>query len=54
MARLARQLTIEAALLVALASFLGLGVARLTVPVLASLIPERVLRGMPYFQVGPL
>ncbi len=50
MARLARQLIIEAALMVALASFFGLGVARVIVPILASLIPERVLRGMPYFQ----
>jgi macrolide transport system ATP-binding/permease protein len=53
MARLARQLMIEAALMVSLASFLGIGVARGTVSVLASLIPERILRGMPYFQSVP-
>jgi predicted permease len=50
MARLARQLMIEAALMVALSLSLGLAAASGGVRILASLIPERVLRGMPYFQ----
>ena len=49
-ARLTRQLLIEAALLVALSVSCGLAVAWGAVRLLAALIPERVLRGMPYFQ----
>lgn len=50
LARLTRQLVIEAALLVALSVFFGLVAAWGTVRLLAALIPERVLRGMPFFQ----
>jgi macrolide transport system ATP-binding/permease protein len=49
-ARLGRQLMIEAALLVALSLLFGLAAAKVAVQVLASQIPERVLRGMPYFR----
>jgi macrolide transport system ATP-binding/permease protein len=49
-ARLTRQLIIEAALLVAISVSFGLGAAWGGVQLLASLIPERVLRGMPFFQ----
>jgi macrolide transport system ATP-binding/permease protein len=49
-ARLTRQLVIEAALLVALSVSCGLAAAWGAVQLLAALIPERVLRGMPYFQ----
>ena len=50
LARLTRQLVIEAALLIALSVSFGLAAAWGTVHLLASLIPERVLRGMPFFQ----
>lgn len=50
LARLTRQLVIEAALLVALSVSFGLGAAWGAVDLLAALIPERVLRGMPFFQ----
>jgi macrolide transport system ATP-binding/permease protein len=49
-ARLTRQLVIEAALLVALSVCFGLAAAWGAVDLLAALIPERVLRGMPFFQ----
>jgi predicted permease len=49
-ARLTRQLIIEAALLVAISVTFGLGAAWGGVQLLASIIPERVLRGMPFFQ----
>jgi predicted permease len=48
--RLTRQLVIEAALLVALAVCFGFTAAWAAVQLLAALIPNRVLRGMPYFQ----
>ena len=50
LARLTRQLVIEAAVLVALSVSFGLAAAWGAVRLLASLIPERVLRGMPYFE----
>jgi len=50
LARLARQLVIEASLLVALSVSLGFAAAWAAVDILAALIPERVLRGMPFFQ----
>ena len=50
LARLSRQLIIEAALLVAMSVTLGLAAAWGVVHLLAALIPERVLRGMPFFQ----
>ncbi len=50
LARLTRQLVIEAALFVALSVSFGLVVAWGTARFLAALIPERVLRGMPFFQ----
>jgi len=50
LARLTRQLVIEAALLVALSVAFGVAGAWATVRSLAALIPERVLRGMPFFQ----
>ncbi len=50
-ARLTRQLVIEAALLVALSVSFGLAAAWGAVDLLAALIPERVLRGMPFFQI---
>src|SRR5947209_15273926 len=49
-ARLTRQLVIEASLLVGLSVCSGLGFAWGAVRLLATLIPDRVLRGMPYFQ----
>ncbi len=49
-ARLTRQLVMEAALLVALSVSFGLAAAWGAVDLLAALIPERVLRGMPFFQ----
>ncbi|HEY3706378.1 MAG TPA: ABC transporter permease [Terracidiphilus sp.] len=49
-ARLAYQLLVEAALLVALSVAAGLPAAYSVVRLLAVQIPERVLRGMPYFQ----
>ena len=49
-ARLRRQLILEAALLVAFSVAAGLAAARAAVALLAALIPERVLRGMPFFQ----
>ena len=48
-ARLTRQLVIEAALPVALSVSFGLAAAWAAVHLLAALIPERVLRGMPFF-----
>ncbi len=48
--RLTRQLMIEAALLVVLSASVGLAAAWGAVVFLAALIPERVLRGMPFFQ----
>lgn len=51
LARLTRQLIVEAALLVALSVSVGLTAAWGIVPLLAALIPERVLRGMPFFQM---
>ena len=51
LARLTRQLVIEAALLVALSVSFGLAAAWGAVDLLAALIPERVLRGMPFFQI---
>lgn len=50
LARLTRQLLIEAALIVTISASFGLGAAWATVRFLATLIPERVLRGMPFFQ----
>jgi predicted permease len=50
LARLTRLLVIEAALLVALSVACGIGAAWGAVHFLAALIPERVLRGMPYFK----
>lgn len=50
LARLTRQFVIEAALLVAVSVFFGLAAAWGAVRLLAALIPERVLRGMPFFQ----
>jgi len=50
LARLTRQLVIEASLLVALSVSLGFAAAWAAVDILAALIPERVLRGMPFFQ----
>jgi macrolide transport system ATP-binding/permease protein len=50
LARLTRQLIIEASLLVALSVSFGLAAAWGAVRLLAALIPERVLRGMPFFQ----
>ena len=50
LARLTRQLIMEAALLVALSVSFGLAAAWGAVDLLATLIPERVLRGMPFFQ----
>jgi macrolide transport system ATP-binding/permease protein len=49
-ARLTRQLVIEAALLVALSASFGSAAAWGAAHLLAALIPERVLRGMPFFQ----
>jgi predicted permease len=49
-ARLVHQLLVEAALLVALSVAVGLSAAWGAVRLLAALIPERVLRGMPYFE----
>lgn len=49
-ARLTRQLVLEAALLVAVSVACGMAAAWVAVDLLASLIPERVLRGMPYFR----
>jgi predicted permease len=49
-ARLTRQLAMEAALLVALSVWFGVATAWGAVELLAALIPERVLRGMPFFQ----
>jgi macrolide transport system ATP-binding/permease protein len=49
-ARLIRQLVIEAALLLALSVSFGLAAAWGAVDLLAALIPERVLRGMPFFE----
>lgn len=49
LARLTRQLVIEAAVLVAVSVSFGLAAAGGAVRLLAALIPERVLRGMPYF-----
>jgi macrolide transport system ATP-binding/permease protein len=49
-ARLTRQLVMEAALLVALSVCFGMVTAWGAVDLLAALIPERVLRGMPFFQ----
>ena len=49
-ARLTRQLVMEAALLVALSVSFGVAAAWVAVDLLAALIPERVLRGMPFFQ----
>ena len=49
-ARLTRQLVMEAALLVVLSVSFGLPTAWGAVELLAALIPERVLRGMPFFQ----
>jgi macrolide transport system ATP-binding/permease protein len=49
-ARLTRQLVMEAALLVALSVSVGVAAAWGAVDLLAALIPERVLRGMPFFQ----
>ncbi|MFZ0742858.1 MAG: ABC transporter permease [Terracidiphilus sp.] len=48
--RLTRQLVIEATLLVALSVSFGLAGTWAAVHLLAALIPERVLRGMPFFQ----
>jgi predicted permease len=48
--RLAQALFIEAVLLVVLSVPAGAGAALGSVRVLAALIPERVLRGMPFFQ----
>lgn len=50
-ARLTRQLVIEAVLLVAISVSFGLTAAWGAVHLLAALIPERVLRGMPFFQI---
>jgi macrolide transport system ATP-binding/permease protein len=50
LARLTRQLILEATLLVALSVCFGLVAAREAINLLAALIPERVLRGMPFFQ----
>jgi predicted permease len=50
LARLTRQLVIEAALLVTLSMSCGVAVAWGTVHLLVALIPERVFRGMPYFR----
>jgi predicted permease len=50
LARLTRQLLIEAGLLVTFAVSFGLVVAWEADHLLAALIPERVLRGMPYFE----
>ena len=49
-ARLTRQLVMEAALLVALSVSVGVAAAWGAVDLLAALIPERVLRGMPFFR----
>lgn len=49
-ARLARQLMIEAGLLVAVSVSLGMAEAAGTIALLSALIPERVLRGMPFFR----
>ena len=49
-ARLTRQLFMEAALLVAVSIACGMAAAWAAVDLLAALIPERVLRGMPYFR----
>jgi macrolide transport system ATP-binding/permease protein len=49
-ARLTRQLVIEAVLLVAFSVCFGVTAAWGAVDLLAALIPERVLRGMPFFQ----
>ena len=49
-ARLTRQLVMEAALLVAVSVSVGVAAAWGAVDLLAALIPERVLRGMPFFQ----
>jgi hypothetical protein len=49
-ARLVHQLLIEAAFLVTLSVAVGLPAAWGAVRLLAALIPERVLRGMPYFE----
>lgn len=48
-ARLTRQLVMEAALLVALSVSFGVAAAWGAIRFLAALIPERVLRGMPFF-----
>ena len=48
--RLAHQLLIDAALLVALSVAVGLPAAYSVVRLVAVHIPERILRGMPYFQ----
>jgi len=50
LARLTCQLVIEASLLVALSVSFGVAAAWGAVNLLAALIPERVLRGMPFFQ----
>lgn len=49
-ARLTRQLLLEAAVLVGLSVPFGLAAAWGVIHLLAALIPERVLRGMPFFQ----
>ena len=49
--RLTRQLVMEAALLVAASACLGIPSAWVAVDLLAALIPQRALRGMPYFQM---
>jgi macrolide transport system ATP-binding/permease protein len=49
-ARLTRQLVLEAALLVAVSVACGMAAAWVAVDLLGALIPERVLRGMPYFR----
>jgi macrolide transport system ATP-binding/permease protein len=49
-ARLTRQLAMEAALLVAVSVCFGMGATWAAVNLLAALIPERVVRGMPFFQ----
>ena len=48
--RLTRQLVLEAALLVAVSVCIGVGATWGAVNLLAALIPERVVRGMPFFQ----
>jgi macrolide transport system ATP-binding/permease protein len=52
--RLIRQFVTEGVLLVAVAAALGLPAASVAIPRLFSLIPERRLRGMPYFRYAGL